>query len=55
MPSGLAMLEDVNGQPLSRAPSAPRVSPSGRPRRQPRGGRRDSRCPWGYKSRLTLF
>ena len=31
----LATLEDLNGQPLSPAPSAPRVSPSGRPRRQP--------------------
>ena len=31
----LATLEDINGQPLSPAPSAPRVSPSGRPRRQP--------------------
>ena len=28
----VATLEDVNGQPLSPAPSAPRVSPSGRPR-----------------------
>jgi hypothetical protein len=51
----LATLEDGNGQPISPAPSAPRVSPSGRPRRQPRGpaGTAAAAADGIDKSRLT--
>ena len=49
----LATLEDVNGQPLSPAPSAPRVSPSGRPRRQPLGPAGTAAADGIDKSRLT--
>jgi hypothetical protein len=49
----LATLEDVNGQPLSPAPSPPRVSPSGRPRRQPVGPAGTAAADGIDKSRLT--
>jgi hypothetical protein len=49
----LATLEDGNGQPLSPAPSAPRVSPSGRPRRQPVGPAGTAAADGIDKSRLT--
>ena len=49
----LATLEDVNGQPLSPAPSAPRVSPSGRPRRQPLRPAGTAAADGIDKSRLT--
>ena len=49
----LATLEDVNGQPLSPAPSAPRVSPSGRPRRQPVRAAGTAAADGIDKSRLT--
>jgi hypothetical protein len=49
----LATLEDVNGQPLSPAPSAPRVSPSGRPRRQPVGPAGTAAADGIDKSRLS--
>jgi ERF superfamily len=49
----LATLEDVNGQPLSPAASAPRVSPSGRPRRQPVGPAGTAAADGIDKSRLT--
>jgi ERF superfamily len=48
----LAMLEDVNGQPLSPAPSAPGVSPSG-PARQPLGLAGTGAADGVDKSRLT--
>ena len=49
----LATLEDVNGQPLSPAPSPPRVSPSGRPRRQPVGPAGTAAADGIDKSQLT--
>ena len=49
----LATLEDVNGQPLSPAASAPRVSPSGRPRRQPVGPAGTAAADGIDKSRVT--
>jgi hypothetical protein len=49
----LATIEDVNGQPLSPAPSAPRVSPLGRPRRQPVGPAGTAAADGIDKSRLT--
>ena len=49
----LATLEDGNRQPLSPAPSAPRVSPSGRPRRQPLRPAGTAAADGIDKSRLT--